>query len=177
MIVIQGENVEWPQNADNQYEGEIPVAYALAKSKNTVAVNLGKQMGEEFIYNYLKNNSNGGKYTEPSIYTKVKNREGELIIKKNTKEKSIMSEQDAYIMNRLLINNVHGEDGIASEAEIEGMEVGGKTGTVTDGTADIRKLFIVYCRNTSWRRRRHSPFFEYKISRCCVERSCRKSAM
>lgn len=182
MIVIQGENVEWPQNADNQYEGEIPVAYALAKSKNTVAVNLGKQMGEEFIYNYLKNNyfstlvdnseesdkqlaalalgyfakgvrltdltasyqpfSNGGKYTEPSIYTKVKNREGELIIKKNTKEKSIMSEQDAYIMNRLLINNVHGEDGIASEAEIEGMEVGGKTGTVTDGTADIRKLFI-----------------------------------
>lgn len=53
-----------------------------------------------------------------------------------------MSEQDAYIMNRLLINNVHGEDGIASEAEIEGMEVGGKTGAVTDGTADIRKLFV-----------------------------------
>ena len=79
--------------------------------------------------------SNGGNYREPSIYTKVKNREGELIIKKDTKEKSIMSEQDAYIMNRLLINNVYGEDGIASAAEIEGMEVGGKSGTVTmDGS-------------------------------------------
>ena len=40
----------WPRNADGRYEGLIPCADALARSKNTVAVSLYNRLGAEHIY-------------------------------------------------------------------------------------------------------------------------------
>lgn len=181
--VVGQKNIQWPSNSDNVYEGEITVAYALAKSKNTVPVNLGMMLGEEYIYNYLKKIyfptlidgengesdkqlaalalgyfakgvsldrlvaayepfGNGGKYYEPTIFSKVVDRNGNEIVNQKLQAQEIMDENSAYIMNRLLVNNVNGEGGIASDAQIDELEVAGKTGTVATEMEDVRKLFV-----------------------------------
>ncbi len=48
-----GNDKDWPTNADGMYEGQITVTEALQKSKNTVAVNIGDMIGETEIYKYL----------------------------------------------------------------------------------------------------------------------------
>lgn len=49
-----GEAIEWPTNYDNKYESNVTITDALKKSKNTVAVSVGKMVGEEEIFNFLK---------------------------------------------------------------------------------------------------------------------------
>ena len=46
----------YPRNSDWRYEGIITVRYALAKSKNTVAVQILDKLGIETSFSYLKNN-------------------------------------------------------------------------------------------------------------------------
>ena len=177
--VVRGKNIQWPSNSDDHYDGQVTVAYALETSKNTVPVNLGMQMGIDYIYKYLKNTyfsaledekdkqlaalalgyfergisldelaasyepfGNGGNYYSPAIYTKVIDKDEKVIIKKSREPQKIMDKETAYIMNRLLVNNVSGKDGIASGAQIEGLEVAGKTGTVANEVTDVRKLFV-----------------------------------
>ncbi len=48
-----GSITEYPHNSPDVYSGEITVADALAKSKNTVAVRLYKMLGAEKIYKHL----------------------------------------------------------------------------------------------------------------------------
>lgn len=51
---INGQAVKWPSNYDNRYDGNVTITDALKKSKNTIAVTVGKMVGEEEIYNFLK---------------------------------------------------------------------------------------------------------------------------
>ena len=51
---INGQAIKWPSNYDNRYEGNVTITEALKKSKNTIAVTVGKMVGEEEIYNFLK---------------------------------------------------------------------------------------------------------------------------
>ncbi len=44
----------WPHNSPSVYLGQIPLHEALAKSKNTVAVNLLGKLGKERVYRLLK---------------------------------------------------------------------------------------------------------------------------
>ncbi len=44
----------WPHNSPNLYAGRIGAHEALAKSKNTVAVQLLQQLGQERVYRHLK---------------------------------------------------------------------------------------------------------------------------
>lgn len=48
------ENGVWPHNSPSVYQGRITVAEALAKSKNTVAVQLYGLLGKTEIYRYLR---------------------------------------------------------------------------------------------------------------------------
>lgn len=50
------ETIEWPQNYDNIYEGEVTVTAALRKSKNTVAVQLEERLGSQYCLSYLRDN-------------------------------------------------------------------------------------------------------------------------
>lgn len=70
--------------------------------------------------------ADGGRYTEPHAVTEVvSGRETYYTAKEQ--EKQVISEQTAYIMNRLLRGVVL--DGTGTAAQIDGMDVCGKTGT------------------------------------------------
>lgn len=73
---------------------------------------------------------NGGTYEQPYLYEKLCSAEGEMIVKSAHKGVKAVSTQTADIMNHLLINNVTQPQALAKEAEIDGIEVAGKTGTV-----------------------------------------------
>ena len=163
-----GQIVLWPDNYDGVEGGMVTVTQALQVSKNTVAVQVCRAMGEQTVYEFLRdkllftnlngeedNNlsalalgylsdgitldklsscymmfGNGGTYEQPYLYEKLCSAEGEMIVKSAHKGVKAVSTQTADIMNHLLINNVTQPQALAKEAEIDGIEVAGKTGTV-----------------------------------------------
>lgn len=163
-----GQIVLWPDNYDGVEGGMVTVTQALQVSKNTAAVQVCRAMGEQTVYEFLRdkllftnlngeedNNlsalalgylsdgitldklsscytmfGNGGTYEQPYLYEKLCSAEGEMIVKSAHKGVKAVSTQTADIMNRLLINNVTQPQALAKEAEIDGIEVAGKTGTV-----------------------------------------------
>lgn len=163
-----GQIVLWPDNYDGVEGGMVTVTQALQVSKNTAAVQVCRAMGEQTVYEFLRdkllftnlngeedNNlsalalgylsdgitldklsscymmfGNGGTYEQPYLYEKLCSAEGEMIVKSTHKGVKAVSTQTADIMNHLLINNVTQPQALAKEAEIDGIEVAGKTGTV-----------------------------------------------
>lgn len=180
----RGEEYLWPSNSDGEYGGEVIVTRALQESKNTVAVEIGRMIGEEVMYDFMKDTmdfdlvyydngesdvqlsaltlgylykgtslakmtssyeifSNNGQYYGFAMVEKVVSSNGDEIINEQTESVQALSEETAYITNRLLYNNVNGEYGIAKAAQIEGIEVLGKTGTVgNDEGQSASRLFI-----------------------------------
>ena len=53
--IYNGETIVWPRNYNDIYESNVTVTDALKKSKNTVAVTVGSMIGEDEIFNFLKN--------------------------------------------------------------------------------------------------------------------------
>ncbi|MBP1564647.1 MAG: transglycosylase domain-containing protein [Oscillospiraceae bacterium] len=74
---------------------------------------------------------NGGKYYKASIIAKaVDSHTGEIIIDNENREgERAVSEETAYVMNKLLQNNVIGQNGTGGRAKLDNKEIGGKTGT------------------------------------------------
>ena len=76
---------------------------------------------------------NGGLYYEPTTYTKVKNVEGDTVLKYEAKGKQVISEETATIMNRLLQGVVYGSEGTGGGiAGYSGMKAYAKTGTSSE---------------------------------------------
>ncbi len=76
---------------------------------------------------------NGGLYYEPTTYTKVKNVEGDTVLKYKSKGKKVISEETATIMNRLLQGVVYGSEGTGGGiAGYSGMKAYAKTGTSSE---------------------------------------------
>lgn len=71
---------------------------------------------------------NGGVYTEPSLYSKVTDGLGNVLLENEPETKRIFSEQTAYIMYDLLKGS---QSHSASGAKFGAMPVAGKTGTTT----------------------------------------------
>lgn len=88
--------------------------------------------------------TNEGVYSEPGFYTDVVDSEGRIIVENEAISKPVISPEDAWIMNRLLRNNIAMPDGIAKAAENSlGIEVIGKTGTVdNEYSEDCEKVFV-----------------------------------
>ena len=72
---------------------------------------------------------NGGKYIKPSLYTKVLDSEGNVLLEHKANEKVAMSETTAKSMISMLKGAVDGGTGTA--ARLSGMSVAGKTGTTS----------------------------------------------
>lgn len=73
---------------------------------------------------------NRGKYIAPICYTKITNKNNEVLIKKTTKKEQVVDKGVAFIMTDILRTTV--TNGIAGNAATGNQPVGGKTGTTTD---------------------------------------------
>ena len=73
----------------------------------------------------------GGKYIEPTYYTKVEDANGNLILEAEQETKRVMSEGNAYVLSSILTAPVTGVNGTAKTCAISGMDVAAKTGTTT----------------------------------------------
>lgn len=78
--------------------------------------------------------ANGGVYQEPIIYTKVLDKEGNIILEKESKQRRVVSPQVAYVMKDILRSTAYEHTG--GNAVIKGQATAGKTGT-TDYNADF----------------------------------------
>lgn len=79
--------------------------------------------------------ANKGIYIEPTYYTKVEDKNGELYIEcKPVEDRStkVMSEDNAYILQSILTSVTTGAGGTATYCAIGGMDVATKTGTTND---------------------------------------------
>ena len=73
---------------------------------------------------------NGGKYYEPSFYTKITNHDGDIILQRKTQPVTAISEDTATIMNHLLQTvTKSGGTGASASSYVSSMPLFGKTGT------------------------------------------------
>ncbi len=78
--------------------------------------------------------ANGGIYMEPIAFTKIVDRDGNVLLENTPRETTVVSPQVAYIMADVLRTNV--AEGIGTSAKLSNMVAAGKTGTTQD-RADI----------------------------------------
>lgn len=78
--------------------------------------------------------ANDGVYNEPIIYTKVLDKDGNVVLEKEAKQRSVVSPQIAYVMKDILRSTAYEHTG--KNAIIKGQASAGKTGT-TDYNADF----------------------------------------
>lgn len=72
--------------------------------------------------------ADGGKYEEPYAVLKIEKANQDIIYEHKSCKKQVISEETAYIMNKLLQNTLS-NGGTAEKARVEGVKIGGKTGT------------------------------------------------
>ncbi len=77
--------------------------------------------------------ADGGLYTKPYTVNEISDKNGKVIYSADTSSNRVIKEETAYIMNKLLQTTVT-KGGTAESAAIDGIKVGGKTGTSSDGT-------------------------------------------
>ncbi|MGN1136010.1 MAG: transglycosylase domain-containing protein [Oscillospiraceae bacterium] len=75
---------------------------------------------------------NGGKYFKPTSYTYVLDPSGETILQHRYTPIQSISEESAYVMNKLMQTVIEGPNGTGKAAKLETKPVVGKTGTSQD---------------------------------------------
>ena len=76
--------------------------------------------------------TNNGIYTEPIVYTKVYDSNGNIILDNEPESHVAMSDKTATYMIEMLTNVVTGPEGTGKKAAIKGIETAAKTGTTND---------------------------------------------
>ncbi len=74
--------------------------------------------------------ANYGVYTEPSVYTTVTNKRGDVILRKDPVTRRVFDESVASLMSDILQSTVN--HGIASNAKLKSQPSAGKTGTTSE---------------------------------------------
>lgn len=92
--------------------------------------------------------ANGGVYTEPTLYTKVLDHDGNVLIEKNPKERTVVKETTAALLTSAMEDVVKG--GTATAARISNMPVAGKSGTTNDRKDVWFSGFSPYYTCTIW---------------------------
>lgn len=82
---------------------------------------------------------NLGRYYQPTSYTRVEGPGGELVLEHSYVPIQSISEDTAYIMNKMMQQVVSGPNGTGTAAQLNNIPVAGKTGT-TQNYADL--LFV-----------------------------------
>lgn len=92
--------------------------------------------------------ANGGMYIEPSSYTKICDKDGNVILEKKPVKNRAFSEETAFLMQELLKGVVN--QGTAAGSGIPGMDTCGKTGTTDDNKDKWFIGFTPYYCATVW---------------------------
>ena len=128
--------------------------YEINKSSNYGDEEVIGNLAMGYLYNgvtpvemagYYQIFANGGNYCMPVTISKITDASGKIIYKNTQVSKKVISEDTAYIVNKLL-QGVVTPDGTGAEAYCENIEVGGKTGT---GTANDCHWFVGFDPNYS----------------------------
>ena len=94
--------------------------------------------------------ANKGVYIEPKLYTKVTDRNGNIVFKKQSKIRDVMSVENAYILTDMLHTVVVGSEGTGSAAKLNGIDVAAKTGTTSDDKDRWFTAFTPYYVGSVW---------------------------
>ena len=78
--------------------------------------------------------ANGGTYTEPVLYTKVVDHEGNVLLEKKPEQKRVMKKTTAALLTSAMEDVVRNGTGTAAALKDTDMGVAGKTGTTSDNT-------------------------------------------
>lgn len=78
--------------------------------------------------------ANDGLYITPTMYTKMEDSSGKVVLEPKQERIRAMSEENAYIEKSILTGPVAGGSGTARNCSISGFDVGAKTGTTDDNT-------------------------------------------
>ena len=90
-----------------------------------------------------------GKYVKPYTYTKVTDRDGNIVLEQNTTQVRIISDQTATILNKLLQTVITQGTGAAGNLYSIGMPAGGKTGSST-GTKLVNGVITPVDNDNLW---------------------------
>lgn len=77
---------------------------------------------------------NGGVYYRPMFYSKVEDSKGNVILEQDYYGTQAISSDSAWVTNRMIYKVVNGDSGTGRYAQLENVEVIGKTGTSNAGT-------------------------------------------
>lgn len=81
---------------------------------------------------YYQSFATGGIYTEPKTVTKICDAQGETLYERKQEGNMVMNYETAFVMNQLL-QGVVTRGGTGEAAHCEGVQIGGKTGTGSEG--------------------------------------------
>ncbi len=80
--------------------------------------------------------ANSGVYMEPLSFTKVEDRDGNIILSADDirDQRQVFKASTAWLVSSMLVEAVQSDSGTGRKARIDGVTVGGKTGTVQNAT-------------------------------------------
>ncbi len=94
--------------------------------------------------------ANKGVYVEPKLYTRIEDRNHQLVYKKTSKVRDVMSVENAYILTDMMHTVVTGSQGTGAKAKLPGIDVAAKTGTTSDDKDRWFSAFTPYYVGSVW---------------------------
>lgn len=94
--------------------------------------------------------ANKGVYVEPKLYTKIEDRNGQVVFKKQSKVRDVMSEENAYILTDMMKTVTVGSEGTGAAAKLKDIDVAAKTGTTSDDKDRWFSAFTPYYVGSIW---------------------------
>ena len=93
--------------------------------------------------------ANDGEYITPTFYTKVVDRNGNVILEANQEKERVFSEENAYLLKQLLTEPIK-SGGTATICKISKMDTAAKTGTTNDNYDKWLCGFTPYYTASTW---------------------------
>ena len=94
--------------------------------------------------------ANDGEYIEPTFYSKIERKNGDILVKPSQDKRRVFSKEVAYILKELLTQPVLGENGTATYCKISGVDVSAKTGTTDENYDRWLCGFTPYYTAVTW---------------------------
>lgn len=94
--------------------------------------------------------ANKGEYIEPTLYTKVLDKNNKEIIVKQQEKRQVFSQETAYIVTDMMRDVVRGAEGTATYVKVGGNPVAAKTGSTDENKDRWFCAFTPYYVGTVW---------------------------